>query len=478
MLSPYLIGQLSGNASKAGDFLTLSGNALALPSYTSLPTSGGTNTTLYSAASTLTLTGAVSAGSLKLGTSAASGTIATLPGKALTIGDGVNTAGVILNSGSKITGTTVGPTFTVGSAILASNTVFYADGTSDLTNVILSGAGGMTLLGPGTYSLAGFAAGGGNTYTGQTVIGSTVNFTGQGFTAGGATPFGAEPSTLATNSVVLLDGANLQVDVATFTANRGFVLAGGTVTLGNGSTGRAWVINGPISGYANNLIISGSGTGNGLTLGSSTSSFIANSITIAPGGFLNVQSDLALGAVPATVNPTAIVLNGGKLQLSNGATTPVLNSNRGIYLDANGGTIAEGNGVTLTMGSVISGVGALTLQPSSNSGLILAATNTYLGGTNVQGGTSGILNISSNANLGDPTGPLALGGVNLGIVNTAATGFTTARNITLTNSFVTITTAAVGSWNSPDRSADPTRSKSTAAPEHTSPGRIISPGSP
>ena len=101
-----------------------------------------------------------------------------------------------------------------------------------------------------------------------------------------------------------------------------------------------------------------------LSTGSPASSYVANSITVAPGGNLEVYGDSGFGAAPTSVNPTAIVLNGGRLGFNTifGST---LSANRGVYLDANGGTIALNNGVSFTLGSVISGVGGLTISSVS-----------------------------------------------------------------------------------------------------------------
>ena len=119
-------------------------------------------------------------------------------------------------------------------------------------------------------------------------------------------------------------------------------------------------------------------------------------------------------------------LDGGKLELD-GSTT--YNANRGIYIDAAGGSIQGYNGVNATIAGVISGVGGLALGPNSNPGLTLAAANTYLGGTDIGAGQ---VFVSTNANLGDPSGALNFGGgTTLSIANTATTGFVSGRTITL-----------------------------------------------
>ena len=216
ILSPSLIGQLSGATSTAGDFLTLSGTDLAQATYTALPLAGpGSNTTVYNVTTGSTLTGNASAFAVKVGT-ATTGYTLSAGTKVLTIGDGVNTAGVILNSGSTLT------SGTGGSVLLASPTVFYTNGSSTLSAVLAGGTTqgttAVTYIGPGVATPNGT-----DTYTGNTVIGGSVALNAD-------SNFGADPSSLVSNDVTLLDGANLEGQSLTLNANRGVLLAGGTIS--------------------------------------------------------------------------------------------------------------------------------------------------------------------------------------------------------------------------------------------------------
>ena len=89
---------------------------------------------------------------------------------------------------------------------------------------------------------------------------------------------------------------------------------------------------------------------------------------------------------------------------------------------ANGGQIAANFTDTLTLAADISGTGKPT--KSGTGTLTLKGTNTYLGGTTINGGT---LAIFQDANLGAASGALTFGGGTL----QAQAGFSTARAITL-----------------------------------------------
>lgn len=125
-------------------------------------------------------------------------------------------------------------------------------------------------------------------------------------------------------------------------------------------------------------------------------------------GFLGINSDDALGVVPAAFRPDSITLDTGGALVSgvnfrgtsshDNAGTVTLDANRGITLGAGGGTIRVGFGSsgTLIVNGVISGAGSLTKTDGGT--LVLNADNTYQGATTIggtlqvgSGGTSGSL---------------------------------------------------------------------------------------
>ncbi|MFO1141627.1 MAG: autotransporter-associated beta strand repeat-containing protein [Amaricoccus sp.] len=129
-------------------------------------------------------------------------------------------------------------------------------------------------------------------------------------------------------------------------------------------------------------------------------------------GTVSVAANDALGAVAG-----GLILNGGELR-----TTATFATARPATLLAGGGTFEQAAGTTLTDTGVISNVGRLT--KAGGGTLVLGAANTYVGGTQVNGG---VLQAGANANLGAAAGSLGLDG---GTLRSTA-GFTTARSTTL-----------------------------------------------
>ncbi|MES2657782.1 MAG: autotransporter-associated beta strand repeat-containing protein [Verrucomicrobiota bacterium] len=145
---------------------------------------------------------------------------------------------------------------------------------------------------------------------------------------------------------------------------------------------------GSISGTGG-LTKSGTGT---LTLGTINN---YTGPTTINGGVLAIEtlgdagSPGSIGA--ATSAASNLVINGGTLRLTGSQT----NTNRNLILGSSGGTldIVAGNSSMQISGS-ISGTGRLTKSGAGT--VILAATNTYSGGTTIEGGT--IYLAGSNAN--------------------------------------------------------------------------------
>jgi len=136
-------------------------------------------------------------------------------------------------------------------------------------------------------------------------------------------------------------------------------------------------------------------------------------------GTIAVSSDANLGDVSGglTLGLNLLGNPGGTLE-----TTASFSSARAITLNSGGGTIATNSGVTTTLSGVIDGGGHLT--KSGDGILVLTGTNTYGGGTRINGGT---LAVSSDANLGNAAGTLSFNG---GALQTMAS-FDSARAITI-----------------------------------------------
>ncbi len=151
-----------------------------------------------------------------------------------------------------------------------------------------------------------------------------------------------------------------------------------------------------------------------------------------------VKSDLGtlvLSGANSYTGGTAI--DGGTVQIANDANlgnaagglsfadgilrnTAAITTTRSVTLNAAGGTFETA--ADLTLDGVVGGAG--TLSKAGSGTLVLNGTNTYTGGTVINGGT---LEVSADANLGNAAGALIFNG---GTLHTTAS-FTSGRTATL-----------------------------------------------
>jgi len=234
-------------------------------------------------------------------------------------------------------------------------------------------------------------------------IGSSTNSSGQlsketGF---GALPFNETPD------AITLDGGAIGVSFSmTLDPFRGITLGsnGGVINTAVATLG----ITGPISGTGPLRLI-----GRGVTLSgvnSSTGGTIIGSdiamvggITTTTAGTATIDSDIRLGAVPTTVDASNVRLGtdtaAGYLTVTANTLFP---DTRGFRVGGGGGTLAINTAATVTLAGPLSGTGAF-IKTSSGT-LVLSGSNTISGGITSWGG--GLLEVSSDANLGAVSGTL------------------------------------------------------------------------
>ncbi|HEY5314077.1 MAG TPA: autotransporter-associated beta strand repeat-containing protein, partial [Pirellulales bacterium] len=121
-------------------------------------------------------------------------------------------------------------------------------------------------------------------------------------------------------------------------------------------------------------------------------------------------------------------INAGTLE-----ATASINSSRNFALGSSTSTILVDSGLTYTISGVIAdGASAGTLNATGAGTLVLTGTNSYSGGTSISAGT---LIISSDSNLGNPSGNITMSGFSTLEANGT---FSTNRSLTSTAGFSTI----------------------------------------
>jgi fibronectin-binding autotransporter adhesin len=201
---------------------------------------------------------------------------------------------------------------------------------------VVSGAGSLSQIGPGTTILTG-----NNTYAGATTIAAGTLQLGNGGSSG---------------SIV----GNV-VDNGTFAINRSDTYTFAGVISGTGAFAQI---------------------GSGTTILTAANTYAGG--TSINGGVLAVAADANLGAASG-----ALAFDGGTLQFLSGFT-----ANRAVTLNAGGGTV-DTNGNTATLAGTIGGSGGLT--KIGDGTLTLIGNNSYQGGTALNAGT---LAVGSSTALG------------------------------------------------------------------------------
>lgn len=268
------------------------------------------------------------------------------------------------------------------------------DSSTTFSGVIDDGGlgGGLTKEGMGTFTLSGL-----NTYSGPTAVNA------------GTLQVGVANAIGMTSAVSVATGATL--DLNDFDATIGSLSGAGAVTLGTGNL---------TTGDATDTEFSGIISGTGGVIKEGTGTFTLSGMNTYSGGttlndgVLLVGMDQNLGASGPGIGE--LTFNGGTLALSADLTTA-----RDVIVNVGGGTI-DTNTFNGTLSGIVSGAGALT--KISDGVLTLTGTNTYAGGTNINGGT---VSVGSDLNLGDAAGPVTF--MNGGILQTSA-GITSDRALT------------------------------------------------
>lgn len=149
--------------------------------------------------------------------------------------------------------------------------------------------------------------------------------------------------------------------------------------------------------------------------------------TIINAGTISTNNDQGVGAVPPSFAASNILINNATLQIS---ATITINPNRGIQVGATTGTvngsIDVSGGQTVTYAGVVANNpgGTGRLRKAGGGTLILTGTNTYSGGTTLDGGTVSVASIGASGS----NGPLGTGDINFNTGSLQFTGASASTN--------------------------------------------------
>lgn len=274
----------------------------------------------------------------------------------------------------------------------------------------ISGTGNLTKSGPNVLTLSGM-----NTWSGDTQINA------------GTLRVGAAGAVGDLSAVTVETGAIF--DVNGFDEVIGSLAGSGSVTLGAGNL--------TTGGNDTSTEFSGVISGTGGIVKEGTGIFTLSGVNTYTGGTTINEGTVAITNDNNLGGPAGpLTFDGGTLLTNAGIT-----SARDVTLNAGGGTI-DTNGFDSIFSGIFSGVGGLTKEGLGT--LTLSGANTHMGGTTIN---EGILSIGTDANLGDPAGPLTFDGGTLlttGNVTSARAVVLNAGGGTIdTNSFNTILNGAI-----------------------------------
>ena len=296
--------------------------------------------------------------------------------------------------------------YNVGNNVTIFQGAFLGDGGT------ISNGGAQTLTKTGTSELrvqgaqtANYTIAKLNILGGLYRIGSSTNSSGTQLsteTGFGALPFGE------TADAITLNGGAIGVSTAIATDPfRGITLgsSGGVIN----ATSAALTLNGPITGPgalraigSRGITLTNANTATGGVIIGSDLAMVGGILTTT-GGTLTINGDTNLGAVPGSVDPTNVQLGTATAagQLTVNATT-LFPATRGFRVGGAGGTLSTVTAATVTLAGPLSGTGGF-IKTSSGT-LVLSGSNTISGGITSFGG--GLLEVSSDANLGAVSGTL------------------------------------------------------------------------
>jgi autotransporter-associated beta strand protein len=285
-----------------------------------------------------------------------------------------------------------GGTLTVSSALAVAGTTL---------DVGLGGTAG------GTVVLSNAA----NAFSSVAINGGTLQVSGDGAAGAATSPLGAVPATptanltLAGGGLLRLGAAftpNVNRSITLGTGGGGFDTNGNALTLANAVTGTGGFIKAGVGTLTLNTTLPGNAplTITAGTLDFANANYTASSLTMG-GGASGTASVLELGTGTLTL--------GGNLTYSatnnpNGATINAASINLGSTVRTL--TIGDSTAATndLTINAAMTGTGTAGFTKSAaNSNLVLAATNTYPGLTQINGGTLTLAAPGGNAIPGNLT---------------------------------------------------------------------------
>jgi autotransporter-associated beta strand protein len=320
---------------------------------------------------------------------------------------GATTGGLTLAGGTLRFASQFNLAATRGVVLGAGGGVIDTNGFDTALSQTVSGTGGLTKSGPGTLTLS--AA---NSYSGATTIQSgTLALDGNGSIAAS--------SGVVDNATFDISTTNTGTTIQSLSGNGAVVLGDKTLTISNASgefsgtiagsgalvlTGGSEILSGDSSYTGGTTIATGATLqiGNGGTTGWITGNVVDNGVLVFDrSDDINFAGDISGTGGVSFTGTGRVTLAGhntytGKLGIGSGAIVHMSDIGSVTGDIANNGTLDFDNSGDQSFASNISGSGNLTFTGGGT--LTLTGNNTYTGNTVI---TAGMLNISSDANLGN-----------------------------------------------------------------------------